>query len=64
MNYMNRRKGHYAGNCIHSEVNARRVDRRCAGRDYRSGPAYGLLIDKHGNVVLDKDGKPIRKEVI
>lgn len=64
MNYMNRRKGHYAGNCIHSKVNARRVDRRSAGKAYRSGPACRLYIDEHGNVALGRDGKPIRKEVI
>lgn len=63
MNYMNRGKGHYAGNCIHSRVNARRVDRRCAGKAYRSGPASRLFIDEHGNIALGRNGKPI-KEVI
>jgi len=64
VNYMNRRKGHFAGNCIHSKVNARKVDRRRAGKAYRSGPAHKLLIDEHGNVALGRDGNPIRKEVI
>jgi len=62
-NYINRRKGHCAGNGIHSRVNSQKVDRRRAGTDYRSGTAHRLLIDESGNVALDRHGKPIREEV-
>ena len=44
MNYMNRRKGHFVGNCIHSKANAGKVNRRTAGKDYRSGKARSIKI--------------------
>lgn len=62
-NYINRKNSCYAGNGIHSRVNSRKVDRRKAGKDYRSGTAYRLLIDESGSIALDRYGKPIRREV-
>ena len=62
-NYINRKKSCYAGNGIHCKANSRKVDRRTAGKDYRSGPAHRLLIDESGSIALDRHGKPIRREV-
>ena len=62
-NYVNRKNSSYAGNGIHCKANSQKVDKRRAGKDYRSGPAHRLLIDESGSIALDRNGKSIWKEV-